>query len=281
MNSKFKYFVTVNFKDQTKPYYFGLNDNNIGYGDYIVVDTNTGLELVEVISTPQNISELPGVFELKPIVRKANSKDLQNYKKSLELAKEAMKTVSRLIQELKLNMNPIRADYSLDHTKVLIIYVAEERVDFRELLKRLNAQLRVRIELRQIGERDKAKMLSGLATCGMETCCSRFMSDFDMISINMAKNQNLALNIPKLSGLCGKFKCCLKHEDQMYTEAKKEWPKEKSKIRYKGSEYYVNGMNYIAEEAKLVNKEETIYVPFAEAFADHIRKEKRRASKQE
>ena len=107
----------------------------------------------------------------------------------------------------------------------------------------------------------------------METCCSRFMTDFDMISINMAKNQNLALNISKLSGLCGKFKCCLKHEDAMYSEMKQEWPEINSKIRFKGEEYYVNGMNYIAEEAKLMNKEETIYVPFEEAFRDHIRKQ--------
>lgn len=274
MNSRFKYFVTVNFKNQTKPYYFGLYKNDIGYGDHIVVETTQGLELVEVISNPETLDKLPGNFELKRVVRKANAKDLDNYKQSLDLAEKAMQTISRFIEELGLNMNPIRAEYTLDHTKVLIIYVAEERVDFRELLRRLNAELRVRIELRQIGERDKAKMISGLATCGMETCCSRFMSDFDMISINMAKNQNIALNISKLSGLCGKFKCCLKHENAMYTEMKEEWPEVNSKVIYKGNEYYVNGMNYIAEEAKLMNKEETIYVPFEDAFTDYLRQQR-------
>lgn len=274
MNSKFEYFVTVNFKNQTKPYYFGLNDKFVGYGDHIVVDTARGLELVEVISNPEPATEVPGNFELKPVIRKATEKDMEDYKKSLVLADKALAAISRFIKELGLKMNPITAEYTLDHNKVLIVYLAEERVDFRELLKRLNAELRVRIELRQIGERDKAKMISGLATCGMETCCSRFMKDFDMISINMAKNQNLALNISKLSGLCGKFKCCLKHEDKMYTEMKKEWPEVNSKIRYKGEEYYLNAMNYIAEEAKLMNKEETIYVPFEEAFADHLRRER-------
>ncbi len=276
MSTKFEYFVTVNFKEQTKPYYFGLNEKTIGYGDYIVVDTTRGLELVEVISNADLVENLPGNFDLKPVLRKANAQDIENYNKSLKLSEKAMAATSRFIKELGLNMNPISAEYTLDHTKVLVVYVAEERVDFRELLKRLNAELRVRIELRQIGERDKAKMVSGLATCGMETCCSRFMKDFDMISINMAKNQNLALNISKLSGLCGKFKCCLKHEDQMYTEMKKEWPPVNTKLRYKGSEYYLNSMNYISKEAKLMNSEETIYVPFEEAFVDHLRQQRRK-----
>ncbi len=278
MNSKFKRFVTVNFKNQNKPYYFGINEENYGYGDHLVVDTAGGLELVEVIANPEALDKLPGTFELKPILRKARSSDLRNYEKGLELSKKALEAVTRFITELDLNMNPIGAEYSLDLSKVLIIYVSDERVDFRELLRRLNAELRVRIELRQIGERDKAKMVSGLATCGMETCCSRFMDNFDMISINMAKNQNLALNISKLSGLCGKFMCCLKHENDMYTQMKKEWPEENSKIRYKGEFYYVNSLNYIAEEVKLVNKEETLYVPFEEAFVDYLR-EKRRGNK--
>lgn len=279
MNSRFKYFVTVNFKNQNKPYYFGLNKENIGYGDHIVVETTRGLELVEVISKPEELDKMPGKFELKPVIRKARQQDLDNYKKSLELSKKAMEAVTRFIEELNLNMNPISAEYTLDHRKVLIIYVSEERVDFRELLKRLNAELRVRIELRQIGERDKAKMISGVATCGMETCCSRFMTGFDMISINMAKNQNLALNISKLSGLCGKFKCCLKHEDKMYSEMKKEWPKENTKVRYKGNEYYVNSMNYVAQEAKLMNKEETLYLPFEEAFSEFLRQKRRKERK--
>lgn len=276
MNSNFEYFVTVNFKNQNKPYYFGLRNQRIGYGDYIVVETAGGLELVEVISNPETLDKLPGNFELKPVVRKARANDIRNYEQSLELSKFALETVTRFIKELGLNMNPISAEYALDHSKVLIVYVADERVDFRELLRRLNAELRARIELRQIGERDKAKMISGLATCGMETCCSRFMDNFEMISINMAKNQNLALNISKLSGLCGKFMCCLKHEDNMYTEMKKEWPEVNSKIMYKGNEYYVNSLNFIAKEAKLMNKEETIYIPFEEAFSDHLRNERRK-----
>lgn len=267
MSEQYDNFITVNFKDQTKDYYFGVNNMQIGYGDHLVVRTSFGLELVEAVSNVIPISELPSDLKLKPILRIAKHYDLNNYQESLELAEKALSLVIKYIEKLGLNMNPISAKYTLDLSHVLIIYVAEERVDFRELLKLLNANLKVRIELRQIGERDKAKMISGIATCGMQTCCSRFMNNFDMISINMAKNQNLALNISKLSGLCGKFMCCLKHEDQMYKDVKKQWPEVNSKIVYKGQEYYINSMNYIAEEAKLVNKEETIYVSFKEAFS--------------
>lgn len=275
MSQKFEKFVTVNFKDYAKSYYFGVKNDNFKYGDFAVADTSLGNELVQLVSNVQPISELPGSFELKPIIRKATKRDHDNYNKGIEMADDAMKVVQKHIDSLKLKMRPLSAKYSLDLKKVLIVYVAEERVDFRELLRLLNSDLRVRIELKQIGERDKAKMVSGLATCGMETCCSRFMSDFDMISINMAKNQNLALNISKLSGLCGKFMCCLKHENDAYSEAKKAWPPLNSKVIYKGEQYHVNGMNYIAEEAKLVNREETIFVNFNEAFYDYLQKKKR------
>lgn len=281
MNEKFEKFVTVNFKHYTKDYYFGVQDSELEIGDFAIADTSFGLELVELVSKPKDVSELPGEYNLKPLLRPASKQDIDNYEKGLVKSKEAMESIEKYIDQLGLKMRPLSAKYSLDLKKVLIVYVSEERVDFRELLRLLNADLRVRIELKQIGERDKAKMVSGLATCGMETCCSRFMGDFEMISINMAKNQNLALNISKLSGLCGKFMCCLKHEDDMYSEAKKEWPPLNSKVMYKGEMYYVNGMNYLSEEAKLVNKEETLFVPFNEAFYDYLRKQKKALKEQE
>lgn len=279
MSQKFEKFVTVNFKDYAKSYYFGVEDDDLRYGDYVVADTSFGSELVQLVSNVQNIDELPAPYDLKAIARKANQRDLDNYEKGLELAKNAMIVVQKHIDSLKLKMRPLSAKYSLDLKKVLIVYVSEERVDFRELLRLLNSDLRVRIELKQIGERDKAKMISGIATCGMETCCSRFMTDFDMISINMAKNQNLALNISKLSGLCGKFMCCLKHEDSMYSEEKKKWPPMNSKIMYKGNQYHVNGMNYLSQEAKLVNREETIFVDFNEAFSDFLKRKQKQEQK--
>lgn len=277
MNSNFENFVTVNFKDYAKSYYFGVEDLDLSYGDYAVADTEFGLELVQLVSNKEPIAKLPGQFKLKGLVRKASKQDEENYERGIELANSALDTINEHIETLKLKMRPLSAKYSLDLRKVLIVYVAEERVDFRELLRLLNRDLRVRIELKQIGERDKAKMISGLATCGMETCCSRFMEDFDMVSINMAKNQNLALNISKLSGLCGKFMCCLKHENDDYSEEKKKWPQMNAKVIYKGVPYHVNGMNYIAQEAKLVNREETIFVNFNEAFYDYLSKQKKRS----
>lgn len=279
MSKSFDNFVTVNFKDFAKTYYFGVDNLQLKYGDEAVVETELGYELVEVVSDLQPISELPSEFKLKPLIRKASRRDLRNYDRSMEMSKEAYDIASKHIKDLKLAMRPLSAKYSIDLSKVLITYVAEERVDFRELLKRLNQDLRVRIELKQIGERDKAKMISGLATCGMETCCSRFMDDFEMISINMAKNQNLALNISKLSGLCGKFMCCLKHEDESYTQMKKDYPPLNTKIIYKGESYHLNGMNYLAEEAKLVNREETIFVNFNEAFYDYNERMKKMPKK--
>ncbi len=279
MSQKFEKFVTVNFKDYAKSYYFGVEDDDLRYGDYVVADTSFGSELVQLVSNVQPIDELPAPYELKAITRKANKRDLDNYEKGLDLAKNAMVVVQKHIDSLKLKMRPLSAKYSLDLKKVLIVYVSEERVDFRELFRLLNSDLRVRIELKQIGERDKAKMISGIATCGMETCCSRFMTDFDMISINMAKNQNLALNISKLSGLCGKFMCCLKHEDSMYSEEKKKWPPMNAKVMYKGNQYHVNGMNYLSQEAKLVNREETIFVDFNEAFSDFLKRKQKQEQK--
>ena len=125
MSAKFEYFVTVNFKEQTKPYYFGLDEKTIGYGDYIVVETTRGLELVEVISNPELVENLPGNFDLKPVLRKANAQDIDNYNKSLKLSEKAMAATSRFIKELGLNMNPISAEYTLDHTKILVVYVGE------------------------------------------------------------------------------------------------------------------------------------------------------------
>lgn len=281
MSDTFDSFVTVNFKNYPKNYYFGVDDIDLKLGDYAVANTELGSELVKVVEDVRSTKDLPGDFKLKGIRRKATEKDINNYDRSEELAKDAMISIEKYISQLKLKMKPLSAKYSLDLKKVLIVYVAEERVDFRELLRLLNTELRVRIELKQIGERDKAKMVSGIATCGMETCCSRFMSEFEMISINMAKNQNLALNISKLSGLCGKFMCCLKHEDEVYSDVKKEWPAMNSQITYKGQKYYVNGMNYVAEEAKLVNKEETIYVNFNEAFYDFTKNQNEAKSNSE
>jgi cell fate regulator YaaT (PSP1 superfamily) len=170
-------------------------------------------------------------------------------------------------------MNLISAEYTLDRSKIIFVYVADERVDFRELLKDLAGQLKCRIELKQIGPRDKAKMIGGIGPCGMETCCSKFLNNFDVVSINMAKNQLLALNISKLSGQCGKLMCCLKYEDENYKEMRKTCPKLNEQIDYNGKRFRVTSMNVITQIAKIENREEYHFLAFEEAFKDYRKKE--------
>ena len=161
-------------------------------------------------------------------------------------------------------MNLISAEYTLDRTKVIFSYVSENRVDFRELLKVLAATFKCRIELRQIGPRDKAKIVGGLGCCGMETCCSRFFDDFDIVSINMAKNQLLALNTAKLSGQCGKLMCCLKFEDDIYKQLREGLPKLNSVVYYDKEKYRITSMNILNNSVHLSNKENAIDISIDE-----------------
>lgn len=273
MHSENDKYVAINYKDYPKTYFARVNNLELHYGDEAVISSDLGLEVVDVVSEVHALEDLKmPEGKLLNVVRKANARDLRNYEQSERDAKTTMELVKEKIAELNLNMNPLSAKYSIDLRKVLITYVAEERVDFRELLRHLSNSLKVRVELKQIGERDKAKAIGSLGPCGMETCCSRFIGEFETVSINMAKNQGLAINIPKLSGLCGKFKCCLKFENTMYNEMKAEYPPLNTKIMYKGNSYHIASMNYLAEEAKLQNKEEVLFVKFDEAFVDYQQK---------
>ena len=193
-------------------------------------------------------------MSLKPIVRKAKPKDIKDAEANVQAAKDAMVICDSYIKKLNLDMKLIEAEYTLDRSKIIFVYVADERVDFRELLKELAAEFKCRIELRQIGPRNKSKIIGGLGMCGMETCCSRFLNDFDVVSINMAKNQLLALNIQKLSGQCGKLMCCLKYEDQQYKKLREGLPKLNSQIEYKGQRYRITGLNVLLQQAKIENK---------------------------
>ena len=205
---------------------------------------------------------------IKPIIRKATPKDLKNAEVNVEKAKKALVTCNECIHKLGLDMNLIEAEYTLDCSKIIFVYVADERVDFRELLKELAAIFKCRIELRQIGPRNKSKIVGGLGSCGMETCCSRFLNDFDVVSINMAKNQLLALNIQKLSGQCGKLMCCLKFEDDQYKKLREGLPKLNSQIEYKGSRYRITSMNVLLQQVKIENKEDVQFLTFKELWPD-------------
>ncbi len=252
---KYSYVVPVKFTNTGKPYSFGTENPDFNTGDYVVVETIQGIEMGIVQAPSLSTEKFPSRHPLRPILRLATDEDKQNYEDNSRYADEAIVVCEEEIQDLGLNMHLLSCSYLLDRSKVLFVYTAEERVDFRELLKRLGSRLHCRIELRQIGERDQAKMVGGIGLCGMECCCSRFKSRFDNISINMAKNQQLALNIDKLSGMCGKLMCCLKYENDIYTELNEGLPKVGAHIEYEGEIFKVTSLNVISKEAKIENNE--------------------------
>ncbi len=257
---EFKYIASIRFENTKKPYTFGTNIETLEYGNWVVVETARGLELGEMISSLRDRSAFSGQTQLKAILRLASDQDKKMYEENKKLAKEAIRLCSECIQKHNLDMNLINCEYTLDRSKVIFVYVSENRVDFRELLKDLTQSFKCRIELRQIGPRDKAKMVGGVGACGLETCCSRFLNNFDVVSINMAKNQLLPLNIPKLSGQCGKLMCCLKYEDQQYKEMRQGLPKMNSQIEFEGKMYRLASLNVITRQCKIENKENAVYL---------------------
>ena len=260
----FKYVVSVKFSSSKKAYNFGTDDDTLKYGDKVVVETVRGMELGELISDLRDYASYSSNLALKPITRKATKQDLDNDARNKKDIPEATKRCQKCIDELQLEMYLISTEYTLDRSKIIFSYVADDRVDFRELLKKLAAIFKCRIELRQIGARDKAKIVGGLGTCGMETCCSRFLDDFDIVSINMAKNQLLALNTQKLSGQCGKLMCCLKYEDDNYKCMRKGLPKLNASVEYEGQKYRITSMNLLNQTAHIANRENAVDLTLAE-----------------
>lgn len=257
---QYPFSVVVKFRGEGKPYSFGSFDSSYTKEDWVVVETQQGLEMGQVQADALSVEKYGLHMPTKPVVRKATDYDHEAFQENLDAETDAYEICNEEIHDLNLEMNLLSAQYTLDRSKILFVYLAEQRVDFRELLKRLGARLHCRIELRQIGERDKSKMVGGIGMCGMECCCSRFKSHFDIISINMAKNQLLALNIDKLSGMCGKLKCCLKYEDDDYKELTEGLPKMGSQVEYEGEVYRLTSMNVMSEEAKLENREQAIFI---------------------
>lgn len=251
-------YLSVRFQATNKTYTFSTTDNSIVNGDGVIVETQRGVEYARVIADP---FDKPNVsMEIKPILRKASREDEIQYEKNIVDCKEAKQRCQNEADKLELGMKVISAEYTLDRSKITFIYLADDRVDFRELLKILASIFRCRIDLRQVGTRDKAKIVSGIGPCGRELCCARYISEFDRISINMAKNQLLALNVAKLSGQCGNLMCCLKYEDEAYKDLKKGLPKLNSYIEYEGEKFKLTSMNVIVRNCKLENREHAIFI---------------------
>ena len=257
-------FAGITFKSTPRAYFFGVKDIPLQLGDKVVVETVRGLELGEVAIEPISINKYESNLGLKPILRKASDVDIKIDAINQRDAVTALEICKKEAERLNLDMNLISCEYTLDKSKVLFSYLADERVDFRELLKVLATSLHTRIELRQIGSRDKAKMVGGIGVCGLPICCSTFLNEFDGISINRAKNQMLAINIPKLSGHCGKLICCLKYEDDAYTEQRKLYPELGSRVALDNDEYTVTGVNVLSGMIKIENKDDVKFMPYSD-----------------
>ena len=255
-------YISIRFETTNKTYTFSTDDESIRMNDAVVVETQRGLEYGLVVTEP---FDKPNVnMEIKPIIRKATEEDRRQFERNKSEAGEARKRCQIESDKLDLQMNVISAEYTLDRQKITFTYLADDRVDFRELLKVLASIFHCRIDLRQVGTRDKAKMVSGVGVCGRELCCARFIGDFDRISINMAKNQLLALNVQKLSGQCGNLMCCLKYEDDAYKKLRKDLPKMNSQVEFEGERYRITSMNVINQTCKLENPDHAIFISLKE-----------------
>ncbi len=223
--------IAVSFDSSPNRYYFATNNLKLKKSDKVIVEMENGLEIGTCKSSVFSEKKENLVFPLKHIQRKATEEDLQQYEHNKLLANEALGYAKKQAKSLNLKMNFICSTYTFDQKQLFFIYVADERIDFRELAKKLAQKYKTRIELRQVGIRDKAKLVGGLGPCGLFLCCHSFLTDFSSVSINMAKNQFLALNPNKINGVCGRLLCCLNYEDELYIELKDEFPKIGSKVK--------------------------------------------------
>lgn len=217
--------IGVRFKEVGKIYYFSPKNAKIPAGEKVIVETARGVECGDVVMGNFMTEDENVVRPLKEIIRVATKEDLETLKNNLARKDEIMKVFTEKIAEHKLNMKPIDVECTFDNGKIMFYFTSESRVDFRDLVKDLASIYRTRIELRQIGVRDEAKMLGGLGICGRKLCCSSFLGEFQPVSIKMAKEQSLSLNPTKISGTCGRLMCCLKYEQDSYEELLKITPK--------------------------------------------------------
>ncbi|QDP38807.1 PSP1 domain-containing protein [Radiobacillus deserti] len=237
--------IGVRFKKAGKIYYFDPSDFTITKDDYVIVETVRGIEFGKVVISNKQVDEEDVVLPLKKVIRIATDKDKITVAENQENAQEAYRVCQEKIIQHDLDMNLVEVEYTFDRNKVIFYFTADGRVDFRDLVKDLAAIFKTRIELRQIGVRDEAKLLGGIGPCGRMLCCSTFLGDFEPVSIKMAKDQNLSLNPAKISGLCGRLMCCLKYENDDYESAKKQLPDLGEKIVTPHGNGKVVGLNIL------------------------------------
>lgn len=219
-----KTVVGIQFKGGGRVYYFDPLKYNFKRGDYAIVETVRGLELGYVSIGNREVEDDTLEHELKPVIRPANERDVKQDEKNTILAKSSFEIFKKYVKEFDLDMKPLYCEYTIDSSKVIFYYSAEDRVDFRDLLKVLAPEFKIRVELRQIGTREAARVIGGLGSCGRELCCKTHLANFDFVTMKMAKEQGMALNTNKISGICDKLMCCIAYEHELYQELKKQLP---------------------------------------------------------
>ena len=243
--------VGIKFRNTNKVYYFDPTGIEFAEGDGAIVETARGLEFGTVSVPNREVEEKEIVAPLKPVVRKATEDDLKKVEKNLADREHALEVIREKAAALGLGMKLVDAEYTFDRSKLIFYFTAEGRVDFRELVRTLASVFRVRIELRQIYERDDTKMRGALAACGRPCCCTAHLPDFEKVSIKMAKIQGLSLNPQKISGVCGRLLCCLKYENDYYSEVFKLMPKVGSKVKTQDGEGVVEANDLIKQTSRV------------------------------
>lgn len=247
----------VQFKEAGKKYYFSYDRLNLDQNTLVVVETTRGIEIGKVYMLKE-IDETELTSELKPIIRIAEEADIKEDAYNQTLEPNVVETTKKLAVKNELEIKVLGAEYTLDRKRLLIYFESESRVDFRALVKDLSEIYHTRIELRQIGPRDAAKMIGGIGPCGLILCCTTFIGEFDTVSIKMAKNQNLALNPQKISGVCGKLLCCIKYEDDTYTELKDKLPDYHDIVETEKGQALVIDVNILGQKIKVKHREEDL-----------------------
>ncbi|MFO8143582.1 MAG: stage 0 sporulation family protein [Dehalococcoidales bacterium] len=239
--------VGIRFKRAGKVYYFDPAGIDMEVSDRVIVKTTRGLEMGEIVITPHQVMDSEVKEQLKPVVRKATSEDIEQTQEQQKMTAEALVECNNLIEKMELPMKLLTAEYSFSGKRLTFFFSASERVDFRELVKELTSRLKVRVELRQVGPRDGAKLIDGYGRCGRRLCCSSFLTEFEPVSIRMAKEQELPLNPVKISGVCGRLMCCLAYEADLYRAMRGKMPKKGQRVMTKSGTAVVTGGNLIKQ----------------------------------
>lgn len=239
--------VNCRFREAGRVYRFSCDNMNLAIGDKVMVNTNLGEDLAHVIESPYMVPDGKEGGDLIPVLRKANESELKIYEDKLVKEAEAFKKCQEFIDQLGLEMNLSDTVFSFDGKKVIFYFTADNRVDFRELVKLLASTFRARIELRQIGSRDEAKLVGGIGICGREMCCCTFLNHFAPVTLRMARDQGLALNPSKLNGACGRLMCCLQYEKDVYEDSIRRLPKVGKRVRTPLGVGIVNDVELVSE----------------------------------